>query len=32
VALKEKREMKGRGKIAAQKKRQWLALGGFVRG
>ena len=32
VALKEMREMKGRGKIAAQKKQQRLALGGFVRG
>jgi len=30
VALKEMREMKGRGKIAAQKKKQRLALGGFV--
>jgi len=32
VALKEMREMKGRAKIAAQKKQQRLALGGFVRG
>jgi hypothetical protein len=32
VALKEMREMKGRGKIAAEKKQQRLALGGFVRG